>query len=328
MNWNYNTFTGITDTTEEETGMYQYFKQSELLALAYLKHTRDHVVKRGFSYMAAFDGRHRSGKSVSACTLAYMWDPTFWTYFESRVVQDYTQFANAIEQIEKLHIKGAVIVCDEAGISMSSSDWYEKYLKAIAKMVQMFGYLCPIVLFIAPSKDFVDSRLRKMFHAYYKLNRYNNDYTTITPYELAHSTVKNKYFYKKPRVHLDGQEIVLRRMTLSRPPQFIIDRYKDLEMSRKAKMFGEFLNDIKKAEVKEQKEQVDIDKVITYVTEHIDVYKSKRSKQNQIILDEVKLEFGFKLTNRQAKYVKGEAENRLNQHLKMIAETTKIEAKE
>lgn len=263
---------------------------------------------------------HNSGKSLGASTFAYLWDPTFWPRFENRIVQDHKDFINEIEIIAKEGIKGGVIIVDEAGIAMSATDWYERWMKTITQMVQMFGYLCPVVLFVAPVKDFVDSRLRKMFHAYYKVERYTNEETTITPYHVKYNTVLNKWFYRKPIVNLAGQRITLRRIKLTCPPPFILDRYKNLEVQRKNDLFDRFLGEMKRSEIKEQKETVDIEKVIDYICKNYKLYENRRSKPTEILLDPNKIEFGFKITNRQALYIKNEAERKLADKLREIKE--------
>lgn len=299
---------------------YYKLKQDELIALAYLKSTREHVIEKQFSFMASFDGRHRSGKSITAATFGYLWDKTFWQYFENRVVQDHKEFMDAIDKIAKEKITGGVIMVDEAGISMASADWYERWMKTITKMVQMFGYLYPVVLFVAPIKDFVDSRLRKMFHAYYKMERYDKESTTITPYNLKYNTIKNKWYYKKPIIRLGGQEIVLRRLRMTRPPEFILDRYRNLELSRKGIMLDSFMAEMRRSESKNVKQSRDINAVINFVSENHKLFESKRSKPQDIVLDENTIEYNQELPHRLAKYVKSEAEKRLRDKQRQIAE--------
>ena len=299
---------------------YYKLKQDELMAIAYMKYQRDHVIKQGFSFMGSFDGRHRSGKSITAATFGYLWDETFWKYFENRIVQDHHEFMDAIERIAKDKTVGGVIMVDEAGISMASADWYERWMKTITKMVQMFGYLYPVILFVAPVKDFVDSRLRKMFHAYYKVERYDNESTTITPYNLKYNTIRNKWFYKKPVIRLGGQEIVLRRLRLTRPPAFILYRYRNLELSRKSIMMENFVAEMKRSEAKDVKKTRDIKAVIDFVTENHMLFASSRSTPQAINLDENTIEYNQEVPHRLAKYVKREAERVLKVRQKIINE--------
>lgn len=305
----------------------KYFSQPELLALAYLKGERDHVVKQGFSKLSSFDGRHRSGKSVTAALFAHLWDPTFWDNFEQRIVRDHKDFIDVMEDVNKKKIHGSVTMVDEAGVSMSSADWYERWLKTITKMVQMFGYLHPIVFFVAPVKDFVDSRLRKMFHNYYKVDRYNMKESVITPYNLKYNTVYNKHFYKKPIIRLGNQQITLKRLIIGKPPPRLLDRYIELENHRKDQMFTKFIDEVKKEETRDQKKEVDIEKVVDHVMQNIKLFEARGSKPTEPKLDVNLIEFSLKVPHRQAKFVKLTAERRIEAQLKEKAETTEGKGK-
>lgn len=306
---------------------YSGLHSTELIALSYLKGKRDKVVKTGFSSLCSFDGRHRAGKSVQASIMSYLWDETFFPNFEHRIVQDHIAFIDVMEKIAKDKIKGACVIVDEAGIAMSSADWYEKWLKNITYMVQMFGYLYPVVQFVAPVKDFVDSRLRKMFHHYYKVNRNNLDYAYITPYDLYFSTIGGKYYHKKPTIRLLGMEYVVRRLVFSKPPPIILDRYRELEIFRKDKMFDKFIEDAKKSEIKEQKQEVDINKLIDTVIKNYKFFEADRSNPNEPKLNPLKIEFANKINPKMAKYIKIEAEKKIRDNIRELAEKLEREKK-
>lgn len=270
--------------------------QQELLGLAYLKHKRDQVVKTGLSFLGSFDGRHRSGKSLAAATFAYLWDPTFYPNFESRLVRDHREFLDAWEVIARNNIQGAVVQVDEAGVSMASADWYEAWLKSITKMVQMFGYLHPIVLFVAPVKDFVDSRLRKMFQGYYRIRRHTNECSYVYPYDVEFNTIRNKWFYRKPVIRVLDQTVVLRRIILGRPPDFLVDRYVAFENKHKPRQLEEFRQDLRKSEAMKQKTEVDLNKTVDYVVENYAQFTTERSKPDNVILDKNMIAYFFKGT--------------------------------
>jgi len=323
-NWQANSFMGLD--AAETVIPHINFPDNQLLALAYFKHVHDQVKKRKFSFMGSIDGRHRAGKSIFACSFGYLMDNTFWPNFEARIVQDHVQFGEAIENIAREEIEGAVVMVDEAGTSMASSDWYERWLKALTKMVQIFGYLHPIILFVAPVKDFVDSRLRKMFHGYYKLSRYTNEFTSITPYDINFNTVKGKWFYKKPIVRIMNREVVLRRILFSKPA-FIVERYAALEQNRKAPLMRQYLDELKKMEITEARQELDFDKMIAKVVQNHTFFQSKQSKSMDVKLDQDLIQFQLKLTNRQAKVVKLQAERLITSRMKELAETIVTNAK-
>jgi hypothetical protein len=290
------------------------FNYNNIIALAYLSSLRRQIRSVGLTYLASFDGRHRSGKSVAATTFGYLLDPTFWKYYENRLIQEPRDFIDVLETIAKEKIDGAVIQVDEAGISMSSTDWYERWLKALTKTMQMFGYLHPIVFFVAPIKDFVDARVRRMFHAHYAVSRYSNDFTTILPYEAYYSTIRQKYYYKKPIVRFAGNKVKLDRFILGKPPDKLLTRYQNYEESVKPNMLASFANDVRQSEIKAIKEVPDIDAVIQKVCETPDLYKMERSTPANPKLDANAIEFAFrniKIPVRQIRYIKTEAEKRL-----------------
>ncbi len=177
----------------------------------------------------------------------------------------------------------------------------------------------------------MDSRIRKMFHAYYKMERYNNENTTITPYNLKYNAILNKWFYKKPVLRIGGQEIVLRRIRFGKPPQFILDRYRNLEVQRKQQMMERFMQDIRRQEIQEVKKAVNIDEVINTVASKYQLYESKRSRPHDVVFDDIKIKFGFKVSTQEAKYIKGEAERIIrekNKEMKERISAGTIEVKE
>jgi hypothetical protein len=299
---------------------YLGMNHEQLLGLSWLKHRYDHVVQKGFSELMSMDGRHRSGKSIYAVVDSWLGDDTFEANMENRLVSDYHDFFDVMENIEKNHIDGAMVNVEEAGVSMSSDDWYEIWMKTLTKMTQMFGYLHPRIKFVAPVKDFVHSRLRKMFHIYVKVDRFDNKESVLYPYDVKYNTIKQKMFYKKPRIRLGGQEIILRRIRFGKPPDSIMKRYAAFEQQMKPEMMREFIDEMKKVDVKDLKEEVDLDKLINYISKNYSLYESKTSKPNKIILNVNKITFGHRIGERQAHYVKDEAERKLREIYKMTQE--------
>lgn len=294
----------------EEVNLYP-LTTPEMLALAYIKHKRDYVMRGGFSLLNNFAGRHRAGKSIFSACMGSLWDSDFLMNMEARIVQDHKEFLDLIERFDSHHIRGGVIMVDEAGVSMGSSDWFENWMKALTKTVQTFGYLHPVVNFVAPVRDFIDSRLRRMSHTYIEMSRYNNEYSVATPYDMKYSTIRNKYYYAKPIIKMDGRRIRLRRILFSMPPASFMERYANIEQARKPEMMASLRSDLAKSEIKKQKDEVDLEKVVAMVAKNYTLYESKRSKPDAIILDENKIEFGHKVPQRLAKYIKGQAEGLL-----------------
>ena len=308
------------EATELNIGEYYH----NFLALAYLRNIRTHCVDRKFTFLASFAGRHRSSKSTTATYFGYLEDDTFWKYYESRVVSNPRQFMEAVDQIASLssdpeHPKrSCVIVVDEAGNSMASSDYYENFMKTISKVTMMFGYLSLQVYYCGIMRSFVDSRIRKMFHTAFEVSRYSNDYSIVRPYTIKYSPFLKKEFFKHPIINFMGHRITLERLVIHKPPDFIIERYENLAGIRKPEMLSNYTQDIQRDEIKRTKEGIDIDSVVRTVVENYKNFEASNSTPERIKLMQTKVEFGCKVSSRLAKHIKEEAEKQLNLQLKKI----------
>jgi len=283
---------------------------SAMLALAYFKHQRAHVMDRGFTSLSAVDSRHRGGKSLFASTVGYMLDPSFWPNYEERVVTEASEFMTAIESIAAKGIKGGVIQVDEGGVMASSSDWYEKFARVLVKTFNMFGVYRPVVYFCQPVRSSVLSSLRKLFHNYYRIERYSTQFNYVFPYTLKFSSMMNKWFQHHPTVRLAGEKVTLTRIKFFMPPKFIIDRYEAHANVKKDSMLERFVDEIRTTEFKAQKDTPDVDKLVTLVCDNYKQYETKQSKPNNVKLEQAKIEFTLKVNSRIAKYIKFEAERK------------------
>ncbi len=316
--WNSDAFAFDLSITQHR--VYNYVKQSDLIAISFFRHLRSIVIEKKFALLVSFDGRSRAGKSITACTLGCLLDSTFEKNFERRIVREIKEFYGALEEIERQKIEGGVVMVDEAGITMSSADFYERWNRAIFKTMQVFGYLHPIILFISPVKEFVDSRLRKLTNYHFAIKRYNNKETTIFPYEVLYSSLKQKYFYKKPVIRVLGNEIIVNRIQLSRPPEWIIKKYGEIEVAFKSKVIKTFGADVLKEEITQKAESISQDEIIKYVVENYNRFLAKKSKPDNIKLDPNKIRFVFRrsLTFRDAQYISEEAVAQISEKIKKV----------
>jgi hypothetical protein len=308
-------------SADEQVNNLYNIPYEQYIAMAYMGGMRKQVTHTKLSLMAAFDGRHRSGKSLGAALFGCLWDETFRDNLENRIVQEPKEFMNILDRVEKDNIHGAVILVDEAGVSMSSSDWYERWLKTLGKTMQMFGYLHPVVLFAAPIKDFVDARLRKMFHGYYSVKRTQNDYSTIIPYDVHYSTTRQKYYYPKPKVRIFGQTVVVNKIRLGIPPDWLLDRYQQYEKTVKVPMLKKFRDEIAEDDTRVKKIELTDNQILNDVISNMEVYETRRSTPETPIFDAFRIERSFGVKPRRAKFLKDDAEK---QARKLYIEAKKL----
>lgn len=310
----------------ERLGLAKYgYTQSEVLALAWMQGVRREVVSNNFTWLTSISGRHRSGKSLLGATLGCLWDSTFLPNFERRIIYTPKDFMQELKTIRKSKVKGAVMLIDESGSTVSSMDWYEKWQKAIAKATMVLGYLNPIILFNAPVRDFVNSPLRKMFHAHIEVSRYNRDYSVLRIYDIKYNTTFKKTFWKKPVIKIAGQKITLDRIRFGYPPQFIIDRYEALEKLEKDKLLEQFQKEVDSGEAETAKKTLDLEEVIKHVAANHELYQTKRSVPGNIILDARSIRFKFNMAADLSQHVKNQAERILKEKDQHIID--QIEAK-
>ena len=305
---------------EDSKDFFQYgYTEEELLGIAYFASIRRRVVVNNKTWLCAVDGSHRSGKTLGVCAAASLIDPTFQKNFYNRFIYDPQQLFSEIENLRKNDIRGGVIAVDEAGASLSAMDWYEDWSKAISEMFQVIGYLNPIVFFIAPVRDFVNSPIRKMQHAYWKFSRPSNEYTILKPYELSYSSTYKKTFNLRPNVTFNGIQKAIDRIKMPLPPRQIIDQYEEFEKPRKDELLRGFGDRIKQSKAKEVKIKKDPRAIVDYIQENYDTntaFKGKRSLPDEIQLDLNYIRYKFDLPLQIAQGVKKDAEREINKKFK------------
>ena len=268
-----------------------------------------------------------SGKSVTACLWGHMWDHTFLKYFETRVVQSPQDFVRAMEIVIKDGTKGAAFIIDEAGATMASSDWYEKWIRALTKTLQICGMLKPMILFVAPSRDFIVSGMRKLIVAEHYLERHHTDYTNIKAYHVKYSSIKHDYYYKKPMVRMGGTTYQLKRILQHSPPEWFLDRYKQHTEPRKVDMMSAF-SDIVKSSVanKDEDQEPDYETLIQDVFEKKEIFFGRTSRNGYPTIDQAALEIHFKLRPKFARYIKDRVERRMQESFEENKEKEAIQA--
>lgn len=296
-----------------------YFKRpnNQGIAEAYLSDIYKRVHKKKFSYLATFTGTHRVGKSLCAVAWADLLDPTFTPNMEDRVVYTPQEFSGAIQTLLDKKIYGGVVVWDEANLGLSSRDWYTQANKHINFTVQAFGFLRPIIFFVTQDVTFLDSQPRKLFHGFVEVDRTNNKYSNIRPFQVSINKRSGKMFFPSPRLGIGrkgkGRIIKIKIIRLMKPPKTLIDRYETHSIARKRQLMKEN-DDI----IRHMKEQSLEKKKRTRLTddEVIDYCIAERNNpvflNNKGAFEANTISQEFKIPIRRAQYLKSRADAKLN----------------
>jgi hypothetical protein len=288
------------------------FTRQELTAIVWLRGMRATVVSTGLSLFITIDGRHRSGKSRFAVTMAALFSKEFEKDMAKFIVTDADSLLNLVEEIESKKIFNPIIIVDEAGSALNSADWYERIQKAIIKTLTIVGFLHPTIIFIAPIKDLVLSGIRKMSHVYMKMTRSTNAYTVIIPYEVVYNSLKGKTYFKKFKITLFGMPIKINAVRVTLPPKWIDEEYGAIEAARKPIMLKDIRADAMKAEIKQKRDVVDFDEISVFVAKNYKYFESERSKPGHLILDHLLIRAKFRIPIRDAQTIQRLAMRKMN----------------
>lgn len=269
-------------------------------------------------------GEHQSWKSIFASRLAFTLDPTFTKpcptiddatdNFRKRVIHSPESFLDAIQDIQQNNIFGAALVIDEAGASMNKQAYYEKIIQAVNKTIQILGKYRVIIIFVSPVRDFIVASLRKMTHVYIHADRYSNEFTHLTVYNIKFNPYKEVPYKEKIRIRLFGSKIIVPNIKLYKSPTWLIDKYHIIEDERKPALLEQIREDGMAGEI-QKKERVDTGKIIADVVERWDEFKGKKMLFGTISLHTGTISEKFNLSQFKASYIKRAAEVILEQKL-------------
>jgi hypothetical protein len=247
-----------------------------------------------------------------------IFDASYFTNMKTRVVQTAEDLLDLIKVLQDEKILNPVIIIDEAGASMASSDWFERIQKAVIKTMQIIGFLHPIIIFIAPIQDQIASGLRKMSHVFIRVVRKSNKYTKLYPATVSYDSRTKKYYYPRPRVKVFGTTYTIPYIKITMPPRELVEMYEQIEQARKPLMLEDIRQDSKMSQIKKQKEMFDYEKTSVFCTQNLERYETRRSRKavneqfREIALDSQMIRHDFKCTEAQAKIVKRLAEESIN----------------
>jgi hypothetical protein len=280
----------------------------EGLGEAFLRNIWKSVHIDKFSYLCTFTGRHRVGKSLSACVFSDILDPTFMENFEERVCYTAEQFMTAVESLRKNKIIGGAIVMDEANIGMPSREWYMVSNKSVNYAVQAFGYMRPIVSMVTQDITFIDSQPRKLFHAFFEVNRNNNEYSVVLPFNIKFNKRTGKMYFVYPRFHGGykggrGTKITMNTLKMMKPPKWFIDRYdkhSQIMKDRLIEQMHDLIHSLKLKENTPTEDRLSEEEILAVLLEERDnpVYLTNRNTYRADVIART-----FKIPHRWAKVI-------------------------
>jgi len=205
-------------------------------------------IAKNKNFLAIATGQTGSGKSYSCLSIAEQLDKEFNI---DRIV---------FSAIECLHLiksgklkKGSVIVYEEGGVNFSSKTWQSQTNINLGYLFQTFRSDNYIVLFNSPDTSFLDSTMRKLFHAEFTTT--GIDYTTNECLLKAilfqwNARYNKMYFHRLKGLNSKGQYVPINIWRVNKPSQTLIEQYEI-----KKKQFNDKIKEIAEQKIKEQFEK-------------------------------------------------------------------------
>jgi len=192
---------------------------------------RDDLEKYNQTRLVVTCGRLGTGKSLSALTLGYVLKGEDFKPDKHVAHGSSDQFV----KIMKKSKPGDFIVYDEVGVGMDSRQWYSKRNIIMSQVFQTCRTRNLFIVFTTPSFDFVDVKVRKLFHNFVKMydkNKllYRKNQAKARWYEIVTNSWSGDFYPKKMSVNLNGRISELDWIYYNKPPAHICEAY---EKSRK-----------------------------------------------------------------------------------------------
>ncbi len=160
---------------------------------SWIKYIRNRITNNK-NFLCIFSGQTGGGKSWSAVSIAEQLDPDFTIERCVFYARDLLKLINS----GKLK-KGSVIVWDECSVDAGNRDWQSAVNKLINHLFTTFRRENLIIFFTTPYSDFVDSSLRKLFHAEFLVAGIDQKKGTcrIKPEHIQYNARIQKYYHKR-----------------------------------------------------------------------------------------------------------------------------------
>lgn len=306
-------------------------KTEILAAIAWYKQLYRRVKQLGKTLIIQVDGEHRSWKSIKTCEMGVILDPSFEKYHRNsnpenlnpRIVHSKRELMDMIEDIVKNNHYGAFIMVDEAGATVNKREYYDDIAQAINQSIQVLGKWHIIIAFVAPIKGEVLSSLQRMTNLYIHVERNSNEYTSFNVYNMKYNSIKKQDYPKKPIVRLFGSRFKLKKLKLCSAPDWIVQKYQEIEDTKKPIMLKKMREKSLESEIKEIKK--DPYELIEKVVKNWEEYKAPSSTHEKIILDRFRLKGKLEISQGDAAFIKAEAEERLEPLMKANREKAEAE---
>ena len=207
----------------------QEYKEQDNYFDKWCNRIKDRLLNKNQNWLGSIIGGTGSGKTYAALSIAR------YLVGDSYDVSKYVVF-NAKQFMTVLtsdYIKaGDMIIWDEAGVGMSSKDWYSLQNKLINYVFQTFRHRNIAVLFTMPAMKFLDNSARLLMHANLETVHIHRkeELNQIKVFDVEYNNKVDKVYYKFPCfIDEDGNSATLKYLYVKKPKAKDVNVYEKMK---------------------------------------------------------------------------------------------------
>ena len=181
-------------------------------------------------------GEQGSGKSYYEILEALAEDPTF---NKSRIIYSTINFLDALDMLEDRSLKGRVILWDDAGVGLPSSEWYAISNKVVQLVMQTVRTLHPTIKFTMPEMKYLDPKQRHILTCIKDCRRTVENRTDVRIYtskriRIMDETYHAKFSFRIGMVKIKYGEVRIKHCDIAMLPP-IFHQYEKIQQKFKFK---------------------------------------------------------------------------------------------
>jgi len=186
-----------------------------------------------------------SGKSYSAIALSCAFDPKFGINEERQhLIFSPLNFLRVLKDY-KTYPPGSAIVFDEAGVGISSRNWWDAAQKAMNYALQICRKRGLMITFTTPDASYVDSQPRKLFKFYYEtsfLDKHDKECHVIPKRIFVNRMTGFAYYYYPIIKDAVEGTIKIKELIFEKIPKELAKAYENMKDEFNEKVFADAEN--------------------------------------------------------------------------------------
>ena len=214
----------------------------------FIKKIRNRSKFQNKNWLAIVCGETGSGKSYSALSLAKQIGNKIFIVFTPL---EFLKLLNS-NQLSK----GDTIIFDEAGVGMSSREWYSVQNKLLGTILQTFRNMNVNVIFTTPNLSFIDVQARKLFHNYFETSYidYQKEEAYLKVYDIQINSRLDKIYYKRPKLSDEkGRCYTIGHLIIDKPDEKVTEFYENKKTEYTVQLNANALKELTEPKVKKNK---------------------------------------------------------------------------